>query len=282
MVRYSTGTFAGDAAPDNAGIYFVPAFNGLYSPYWRDDARGVIVGLTHAAGKNEICRAVLEAAAYQTREVLDAMTRDSAAAGVGVSSGSGESLRVAVLKVDGGMSASDVMCQFQSDILGVSVARPTNAEATAAGAAYAAGLAVGYWSSLDDLKQSVSQSVQVTEFKPAMSDAVRQQKMRGWKKAVTRSFGWAESTRDQKHVASPAAAATDETDTAATNGASGSKCGSGGGGGGFKCRWAERSAIGLVSAVAGAALFAVATKFVLPGLWCDNNKTGSGSGGSTK
>lgn len=127
--------------PDSGGIYFVPAFSGLFAPYWQSDARGVIVGLTRFINKYHMCRAALEATAYQTREVLDAMEKDSG-------------VKLTALKVDGGMVYNDTLMQFQSDILGVPVVRPVVAETTALGAAYAAGLAVGYWDNLEDLRQN--------------------------------------------------------------------------------------------------------------------------------
>ena len=127
--------------PDSGGVYFVPAFSGLFAPYWQSDARGVIVGLTRFVNKGHICRAALEATAYQTREVLDAMEQDSG-------------VQLTALKVDGGMVYNELLMQFQADILGVPVVRPRVAETTALGAAYAAGLAVGYWGSLDELRQN--------------------------------------------------------------------------------------------------------------------------------
>ena len=127
--------------PDSGGIYFVPAFSGLFAPYWQADARGAIVGLTRFINKGHICRAALEATAYQTREVLDAMEQDSG-------------VQLTALKVDGGMVHNDLLMQFQADILGVPVVRPVVAETTALGAAYAAGLAVGFWSNLDDLRRN--------------------------------------------------------------------------------------------------------------------------------
>ncbi len=126
---------------DNGGIYFVPAFSGLFAPYWRSDARGIIVGMTRYIHRGHIARAVLEATAYQTREVLDAMEADS---GVELTS----------LKVDGGMVGNELLMQFQSDILDVPVVRPRIMETTALGAAYAAGLAVGYWQNLDQLRMN--------------------------------------------------------------------------------------------------------------------------------
>jgi glycerol kinase len=159
---------------DNGGAYIVPAFSGLFAPYWRSDARGVIVGLTRYVNKGHIARAVLEANAYQTLDIMEAMKKDS---GVDLNS----------LKVDGGMVANELLMQFQADLLGVPVIRPAITETTALGAAYAAGLAVGFWRSMDDLKQywSVDKTWQ-----PQMDDNVRQAGVRGWKKAVQRTFAW--------------------------------------------------------------------------------------------
>jgi glycerol kinase len=159
---------------DNGGIYFVPAFSGLFAPYWRSDARGVIVGLTRYVNKYHLARAVLEATAYQTREVLDAMEQDS---GVKLSS----------LKVDGGMVYNQLLMQFQADILGVPVVRPKIAETTALGAAYAAGLATGFWENLEDLrhKWQISQI-----WKPQMKTDQREKLYKGWRKAVERTFNW--------------------------------------------------------------------------------------------
>jgi glycerol kinase len=161
---------------DNGGIYFVPAFSGLFAPYWRSDARGVIVGMTRYINKGHLARAVLEATAYQTREVLDAMEKDS-----------GVSLKA--LKVDGGMVYDDLLMAFQADILGVPVLRPEVAETTALGAAYAAGLAIGFWDSLEDLRENW----QVNKtWQPQMSEGTRQQLYLGWLRAVERSFNWVE------------------------------------------------------------------------------------------
>jgi len=161
---------------DNGGIYFVPAFSGLYAPYWKDNARGAIVGLTRYVNKGHIARAALEATAYQTREVLDAMNKDS-----GVS--------LTALKVDGGMVQDELLMQFQADVLGVPVIRPTVAETTALGAAYAAGLAVGFWKEVEDLRVNWGKD---KEWHPKM-DAMHRDKMyAGWKKAVTRTFDWIE------------------------------------------------------------------------------------------
>ncbi len=161
---------------DSGGIYFVPAFSGLFAPYWRSDARGVIVGLTRYIHKGHIARAVLDATAYQTREVLDAMNKDS---GVPLSS----------LKVDGGMVYNETLMQFQADILGVDVIRPKVAETTALGAAYAAGLAVGVWQEVADLKENWQQDVC---WSPELPDSTRERLYQGWKKAVTRTFDWVE------------------------------------------------------------------------------------------
>lgn len=161
---------------DNGGIYFVPAFSGLFAPYWRSDARGVIVGLTRYVNRGHFARAVLEATAYQTREVLDAMKADS-----------GVSLKA--LKVDGGMVFNDLLMQFQADVLGVPVVRPRVAETTALGAAYAAGLAVGFWQSTEEMRQNwgVDKVWEPTPGSQASTTLYAQ-----WKKAVTRTFGWVE------------------------------------------------------------------------------------------
>jgi glycerol kinase len=161
---------------DAGGIYFVPAFSGLFAPYWQSDARGVIVGLTRYVNKNHIARAALEATAYQTKEVLDAMNKDS-----------GVDLKA--LKVDGGMVYNETLMQFQSDILGVPVVRPQVAETTALGAAYAAGLAVGFWDNLEDLRQNWL--VDAT-WEPDMDEDTRAELYKGWLKAVQRSMGWVE------------------------------------------------------------------------------------------
>ncbi|ACU40210.1 glycerol kinase GlpK [Actinosynnema pretiosum subsp. pretiosum] len=161
---------------DNGGAYFVPAFSGLFAPYWRSDARGAIVGLTRFVNKGHLARAVLEATAYQSREVIDAMNADS---GVPLKS----------LKVDGGMVVNELLMQFQADILGVPVIRPVVNETTALGAAYAAGLAVGFWASEDDIRQNWAQDKQ---WDPAMDDSVREKRYRSWKKAVTKTFDWVE------------------------------------------------------------------------------------------
>ena len=162
---------------DNGGAYIVPAFSGLFAPYWRSDARGVIAGLTRYVNKGHIARAVLEANAYQTLDIMEAMKKDS---GVDLNS----------LKVDGGMVANELLMQFQADLLGVPVIRPSITETTALGAAYAAGLAVGFWASMDDLKQywSVDKTWQ-----PRMDEDTRRKGIRGWQKAVQRTLDWVAS-----------------------------------------------------------------------------------------
>ncbi|THG33430.1 glycerol kinase GlpK [Naasia lichenicola] len=159
---------------DNGGVYFVPAFSGLFAPYWRSDARGALVGLTRYVNKGHIARAALEATAFQTREVLDAVNADS---GVDLTE----------LKVDGGMIANNTLMQFQADILGVPVVRPVVAETTALGAAYAAGLATGFWADLDDLRKNWQEDSRWT---PNMEDDERDRQLRLWKKAVTKTFDW--------------------------------------------------------------------------------------------
>ncbi|MEO5919891.1 MAG: glycerol kinase GlpK [Pseudolysinimonas sp.] len=159
---------------DNGGVYFVPAFSGLFAPYWRPDARGVIVGLTRFANKGHIARAALEATAFQTREVLDAVNADAG-------------LPLEELRVDGGMVANGALMQFQADILGVPVVRPAVIETTALGAAYAAGLAVGFWKDLDELRANWRED---TRWLPQMDAAEREERVRQWKRAVTRSFDW--------------------------------------------------------------------------------------------
>ena len=159
---------------DNGGVYFVPAFSGLFAPHWRSDARGVIAGLTRFVNKGHIARAALEATAFQTREVLDAMQTDS---GVNLSQ----------LKVDGGMVVNETLMQFQADILGVPIVRPKVSETTALGAAYAAGLAVGFWDDIDDLRSNWEQD---KSWQPAMDRETRSQLYAGWKKAVSRTLDW--------------------------------------------------------------------------------------------
>jgi glycerol kinase len=167
--------FAGKVE-DNGGIYFVPAFSGLFAPYWRSDARGVIVGLTRYINKYHICRAALEATAYQTREVIEAMEKDSG-------------VELKTLKVDGGMTHNDLLLQFQADILNVPVIRPTVSETTALGAAYAAGLAVGFWDGMEALRKNWSVA---RTWRPQMDAETRAKLYEGWKKAVSRTFNWVE------------------------------------------------------------------------------------------
>jgi len=161
---------------DNGGVYFVPAFSGLFAPYWKSNARGVVAGLTRYVNKGHIARAALEATAWQTREVLDAMNADS---GVALTS----------LKVDGGMVYNELLMQFQADVLGVPVIRPIVAETTSLGAAYAAGLAVGFWKEVEDLRVNWGKD---KEWDPKMDAAERDKEYRFWKKAVTRTFDWVE------------------------------------------------------------------------------------------
>jgi glycerol kinase len=159
---------------DNGGMYFVPAFSGLFAPYWRGDARGAIVGLTRYNNKGHFARAALEATAWQTREVLDAMEADSG-------------VQLKELKVDGGMVYNDTLMQFQADVLRVPVVRPKVAETTALGAAYAAGLATGFWGSTDDLRANWGKDA---EWTPSMDDDKVAAEYAQWKKAVTKTFDW--------------------------------------------------------------------------------------------
>ena len=161
---------------DNGDVYIVPAFAGLFAPYWRDDARGVIAGLTRFATKAHVARAALEATAYQVRDVVAAMEQDSG-------------IKLTVLKSDGGMVANETLMQFQADMLDVPVVRPKVRETTALGAAYAAGLEMGYWRSVEDLRANWGVD---RVFRPAMAEAVREGFYGRWKKAVERSFGWVE------------------------------------------------------------------------------------------
>jgi glycerol kinase len=161
---------------DNGGVYFVPAFSGLFAPYWRSEARGVIAGLTRYVNKGHLARAALEATAWQSKEVVDAMNADS---GVDLTS----------LKVDGGMVYNELLMQFQADVLDVPVIRPTVAETTSLGAAYAAGLATGFWSEVEDLRANWGKD---KEWQPQMDAAEREKEYGYWKKAVTRTFDWLE------------------------------------------------------------------------------------------
>jgi glycerol kinase len=160
--------------PDNGGAYFVPAFSGLFAPHWRPDARGAIVGLTRYVNRGHLARAVLEATAFQTREVVDAMNADSG-------------LPLTSLKADGGMVGNELLMQFQADVLGVPVVRPVVAETTALGAAYAAGLAVGFWSSTDEIRTNWSED---RRWEPTMDTDRRAELCAAWNKAVTRTLNW--------------------------------------------------------------------------------------------
>jgi glycerol kinase len=166
---------------DNGGVYIVPAFSGLFAPYWRSDARGVIAGLTRYVNKAHIARATLEATAYQTGEIARAMAQDSGVA-------------LAELKVDGGMVTNETLMQFQADILGVPVIRPKVAETTALGAAYAAGLATGFWSGLDDLRQNWQEDAR---WEPKMDATERERLVHEWSKAVERTFDWVEDATEE-------------------------------------------------------------------------------------
>jgi glycerol kinase len=159
---------------DNGGAYVVPAFSGLFAPYWRADARGAIVGLTRYVNKNHIARAVLEATAFQTREVIDAMNADSG-------------LTLRSLRVDGGMTANNLLMQFIADILDTPVVRPMMSETVSLGAAYAAGLVVGFWPDFSTLRRHWHRAAQWT---PQMDPILREREYASWKYAVTRTFGW--------------------------------------------------------------------------------------------
>ncbi|MCG5212045.1 glycerol kinase GlpK [Streptosporangium sp. KLBMP 9127] len=161
-------------AADNGGVYFVPAFSGLFAPYWRSDARGAIVGLSRFNDNTHIARATLEAICYQSRDVVEAMRQDSG-------------VTLDVLRVDGGVTANDLCMQIQADVLGVPVSKPVVAETTALGAAYAAGLAVGFWKSTEELKQNWNEA---TRWQPQWSEDQREHGYAGWKKAVERTLNW--------------------------------------------------------------------------------------------
>jgi glycerol kinase len=162
---------------DCGGVYFVPAFSGLFAPYWRSDARGVITGLSRYATKAHLARAALEATAFQTLEIFEAMEQDSG-------------LPISSLKVDGGMVVNELLMQFQADLLGIPVVRPRITETTALGAAFAAGLSVGFWESMEQLTDLWEED---RRWSPEMENAERQRKIRFWKKAVNRSFDWLET-----------------------------------------------------------------------------------------
>jgi glycerol kinase len=159
---------------DNGGVYFVPAFSGLFAPYWRSDARGAIVGLSRFNTNAHLARATLEAICYQSRDVAEAMEQDSG-------------VQLEVLKVDGGVTANELCMQIQADVLGVPVSRPVVAETTALGAAYAAGLAVGFWKNTDELRSNWNES---KRWQPQWSDEQRTTGYERWKKAVTRTLDW--------------------------------------------------------------------------------------------
>jgi glycerol kinase len=161
-----------NSVDDNGGVVFVPAFSGLFAPYWRSDARGVIVGLSRFNTKAHIVRATLEAICYQSKDVADAMEADSG-------------VTLEVLKVDGGATANDTLMQMQADILGVPVSRPVVAETTSLGAAYAAGLAVGFWGDLEDLRQNWNED---KRWEPQWSEDQRETGYARWKDAVERTF----------------------------------------------------------------------------------------------
>ena len=165
---------------DNGGAYFVPAFSGLFAPYWRSDARGALVGLTRYVNKGHIARAVLESTAFQTAEVVEAMNADA-------------KVELKELKVDGGMTANETLMQFQADLLDVDVVRPKVTETTALGAAYAAGLAVGFWKSTDDVTNNWTEG---ERWKPRMKTDERERLLRNWKKAVTKTFDWVDDDTD--------------------------------------------------------------------------------------
>jgi glycerol kinase len=166
--------------PDNGGCYIVPAFSGLYSPRWHPEARGVMVGLTSFINRGHLARAVLEATGWQTREVVDAMNADSG-------------VPVTRLKVDGGMTANHLLMQFVADVLDVPVERPLGSEAVSLGAAYAAGLAVGYWSDLGVLRANWHRAA---AWEPAMDDDLRRREHENWGRAVNRSYGWVQAPSD--------------------------------------------------------------------------------------
>ena len=168
-----TGPLA-EKAPDTGGLYFVPALVGLGAPYWDPYARGTIIGITRGTSKEQLVRATVEAMAYQSRDVVDAMQADSG-------------IDVATLRVDGGASVMDVLLQFQADLLGIRVQRPLVSETTALGAAYLAGLATGYWESMDEIEKIWGAE---KTFEPSGDRAAMEEKYQGWKRAVERSRAW--------------------------------------------------------------------------------------------
>jgi glycerol kinase len=177
---------------DNGGVYFVPAFSGLFAPHWRSDARGAIVGLTRYVNRGHLARAVLEATAFQSREVLDAMNADcgwiaGSAGGGWIAGSAGGGAELTSLKVDGGMVGNELLMQFQADILGVPVIRPVIRETTASGAAYAAGLAVGFWSGTNEIRTNWAAD---RRWDPTMDRQRREELYRQWRKAVSRTLDW--------------------------------------------------------------------------------------------
>jgi glycerol kinase len=162
------------SVPDNGGVYFVPAFSGLFAPHWRDDARGVIAGLTAYAGRGHIARAALESVAWQTREVLDAVNEQIDAP-------------LAALRVDGGMTANGLLMQLQADVLGIPVIRPLVTETASLGAAFAAGLAAGFWRDLDELRERWSEE---RRWEPRLDATSREREYAQWRKAVSLTLGW--------------------------------------------------------------------------------------------
>jgi len=169
------------SVPDCGGVYIVPAFSGLFAPYWRSDARGVIAGLTGFATRAHLCRAILEATAFQANDIFKAMESDS-------------SIHMTTLKVDGGLTNSTPLMEFQADLLGIPVIRPLVVETTALGAAYAAGLSVGVWKNVDDLSSYWKEE---TRWSPTMEANVRDEKVRLWKKAVSRTLDWVSSDKEE-------------------------------------------------------------------------------------
>src|SRR6185295_13425444 len=165
-----------NSVSDNGGVYFVPAFSGLFAPYWRSDARGCIVGLSRFNDKGHLARATLESICYQTRDVLDAMVKDSG-------------VRLELLKVDGGATVNDALMQLQADILGVPVVRPVVPETTALGAAYAAGLAVGFWTDTEEMRRNWQADKQ---WEPRWSEDQRTAGYIDWQKAIQRTLNWVE------------------------------------------------------------------------------------------
>jgi glycerol kinase len=181
---------------DNGGCFFVPAFSGLFAPHWRKDARGCIVGLTRFVTKAHIARAALEATAFQAKELLDAMVADVNAGGLAEGEGGSLTLspKTMVMRVDGGMTASTLLMQFQADLIELPVQRPAVKETTALGAAFAAGLAVGFWRDLDELRALWQMK---SEWRPTMAAKTRAKLLRKWQKAVQKSLDWIDSDDDE-------------------------------------------------------------------------------------